>query len=240
MRISFLGTSHGLPEPNRQCSCVMLEISGQYYFVDMGMLAINELITRGIPVDAVKGVFITHMHGDHTNGLPGFVDLLTWYYKTANPTFCIPQQEGIDALKKWVTTTVQMNAIREFNFVTVHPGVVYEDNLVKVTAIPTRHCDRSFAYLIEAEGKRLLFTGDLKHPSEDFPDVVKQMPLDVVVCEAAHFSPANYLPIFQQGDIKTIFITHYAPKFIGPVLQLRADFTDAEIRLPHDGLDYIL
>lgn len=85
MKITFLGASHGVPEANRRCSCTMVEVSGRYYFVDMGIMAIDELVTRGIPVDAVKGIFITHMHGDHTNGLFSFVDLITWYFKNVDP-----------------------------------------------------------------------------------------------------------------------------------------------------------
>jgi len=64
----------------------MLEIKGRYYFIDMGTPVIDHLVTAGIPIDAVKGVFITHMHGDHTNGLIHFVDLISWYFKTSDPT----------------------------------------------------------------------------------------------------------------------------------------------------------
>ena len=53
MRITFIGASHGVPEPNRKCSCTLIEISGRYYFVDMGTPAIDHLVTAGIPVDAV-------------------------------------------------------------------------------------------------------------------------------------------------------------------------------------------
>ena len=51
----------------------------------MGVNAIDALRTRGIEVEDVKGIFITHVHGDHTNGLISFVDLISWYFKTADP-----------------------------------------------------------------------------------------------------------------------------------------------------------
>ena len=77
MKITFLGSSHGVPEANRKCSCIMIEVGENIYFVDMGTPSIDELRKRGKSVDAVKGVFITHMHGDHTDGLIQFVDLIT-------------------------------------------------------------------------------------------------------------------------------------------------------------------
>ena len=48
MRITFIGTSHGVPEPERRCSCTMIETQGRYYFIDMGTQAIEDVIKRGI------------------------------------------------------------------------------------------------------------------------------------------------------------------------------------------------
>ena len=98
MRIIFLGTSHGVPEPNRRCSCTMIETKGRYYFVDMGFCAIDDLVTRGIPVEAVKAIFVTHHHGDHTDGLLPFIDLITWYYKKADPLVYLSKIEQGDII----------------------------------------------------------------------------------------------------------------------------------------------
>lgn len=35
MKITFIGSSHGVPEPHRKCSCIMIEIGEQVYFIDM-------------------------------------------------------------------------------------------------------------------------------------------------------------------------------------------------------------
>ena len=69
MRIVFLGSSHGVPEPNRKCSSTLIEVGDKRYFIDMGMQSVCELITRNIPIESVKSIFITHMHGDHTGGM---------------------------------------------------------------------------------------------------------------------------------------------------------------------------
>ena len=55
MQITFLGASHGVPEANRRCSCTLIETNGRYYFIDMGVNAIDALRTRGIEVEDVKG-----------------------------------------------------------------------------------------------------------------------------------------------------------------------------------------
>ena len=52
-------------------------------------------------------------------------------------------------------------------------GVIYDDGYLKVTAIPTKHCPpmHSYAFLLEGEGKRVVFSGDLSQffRGNDFP-----------------------------------------------------------------------
>ena len=61
MRITFLGTSHGVPEAHRHCACMMVECGERIYFVDMGMMAMDALRRRGRPIENVKAIFITHI-----------------------------------------------------------------------------------------------------------------------------------------------------------------------------------
>ena len=182
MQITFLGASHGVPEANRRCSCTLIETNGRYYFIDMGVNAIDALRTRGIEVEDVKGIFITHMHGDHTNGLISFVDLISWYFKTADPEICLPNLEGVEAIRAWLKAN--HCEMRDLRFKKVTDGTIFDDGYLKVTAIPTQHCPDSHAFFVEAEGKAVLFTGDLKHPNVDFPKIAKEKPTEFIICEA--------------------------------------------------------
>lgn len=218
MKITFVGSSHGVPEAHRKCTCIMLEVGENVYFVDMGSSAMDALRTHGIDIDAVKGIFITHMHGDHLNGLPEYVELLTWYFKTANPVICLPMLDAVPVLKDWIRVTLS-GEMRDLEYREVQPGVVFDDGVLKVTAIPTQHCLKSYAYIVEAEGKTVLFTGDLKNPGIDFPDISGRV-VDLVVCETAHFPSTDYLPVFEKYDIKKVCVTHYSDRFLASVLTL--------------------
>lgn len=219
MKISFVGSSHGVPEPNRKCSCIMLEVGENVYFIDMGTSAIDYLRTRGISIDRVKGIFVTHMHGDHTNGLVQFIDLITWYFKTPDPVVCLPDIKAAKVIDDWLKVT--LNTIeKKINYRETKSGVVYDDGVLKATAIPTKHCPNSHAYLIEAEGKRLLFTGDLNRPGNDFPNVGITDEIDLIVCESAHFPATEYLPVFENRNIKKVVVTHYVNKYYENVYAL--------------------
>lgn len=235
MKLTFLGTSHGVPEPNRRCTCTMVEVGGRYYFVDMGILVMEELMTRGIPVDSVKGIFLSHMHGDHTNGLISFADLCTWYFKTADPTICIPDMEGVRVITDWIRITG--SGYRELHYKEIQPGLIFDDGFLKVTAIPTQHCDKSYALLLSADGHSVLFTGDLKNPAVDFPRLTKEQELDLVVCEAAHFPATDYLPVLKQCKVKKVCVHHYVPRNIPHIQTLIQELGEIPVILANDGME---
>ena len=216
MRIVFFGSSHGVPEANRRCSSALIEVGENRYFIDMGTQSIEQLITRRMPIDSVKGIFFTHMHGDHTNGLISFVDLCSWYFKTPDPAIFLP--EPVDDAVAAMTAWLKCNGtnMRPFRFTPVKEGLLYEDESIRVTAFRTRHNQMSHAYLIEAEGRRVLFSGDLCHkgPEEDFPVSVFEKPLDLAICEVAHFPATKYLPLFEnQPNLKKLCFNHYSHTF---------------------------
>ena len=185
MKLYFLGTSHGVPEKDRFCSGTLIEVGEKYYLIDCGFPVINQFKVNGLDINRLAGVFITHMHGDHTDGLLQLCDLLKWYYRESNPKFFFAEKEGIDAYNAILDYIVGGRYL-EFDF--VKPGVFFEDENVKITAIPTRHClpRPSFAFLVEAEGKKVLFTGDLRGDLADMPEFTLKEKTDAIICEAAH------------------------------------------------------
>ena len=62
MKITFLGTSHGVPAADRYCSSTMIDVNGCLYFIDAGAPLIDLLLRRGADLNQVKAVFTTHLH----------------------------------------------------------------------------------------------------------------------------------------------------------------------------------
>ena len=209
MRLIFNGTSHGVPEPHRRCSSYLLEIAGDWYLIDMGTNVIEDLIRRGVPIEQVRLAICTHPHGEHTDGAIQFADLVNWYFKKADPEILLPDERLLAPLKTWLTLTGNGKPPRaDLRLGAFGAGVAYEDEHLRLTAIPTQHCANSYAFLIEAQGKRILFTGDLRHPAVDFPQVAFETELDLLVCELAHFSPDDCVQAFDRTKAKRILHSH--------------------------------
>ena len=234
MKLTFLGASHGVPEPRRKCSCTMVTLGERIYFVDMGVMAICDLVDRGIPVAAVKGIFITHMHGDHTNGLIHFVDLISWYYTGADPEICLPLLEWAEIISRWIA--LSCHATRDLRYKQVEEGTVFDDGVLKVTAVRTQHTKSAFSYRLEAEGKAVLFTGDLQRPHVDFPAALAKE-TDLIICEGAHFPATEYAPFLEAVSPKRVIVNHYAPWNIPYIMELSKALPAMKITMATDGME---
>jgi len=244
MKITFLGTSHGVPEANRRCSSALIEVAENRYIIDMGTQSIEQIATKRIPINSIKSIFITHMHGDHSNGLISFVDLCSWFFKTADP--CIYLPGDIESTKAAMAAWLKCNGVnmRSFRFMPVEEGQIYDDGIIRVTAFGTKHIANSYAYLVEGEGKRVLFSGDLCHkgPQEDFPISVLDAPLDLAICESAHFAATAYLPLFEgKSNLKRLCFNHYSDVWLSTVLQMEKGLLpDCKVFRVSDGNEIVL
>ncbi len=240
MRLTFIGTSHGVPEPHRRCSSYLLETGGKYYIIDMGTQTIEDLRRLGVPIDDVRLVICTHPHGDHTNGVISFVDLVNWYFKSASPTVLLPDEALIPPLRAWIAAN-QSGELRDgIALGLVREGVTYEDENLKITAVRNQHCRNAFSFFVEAEGKRILFTGDLRHPTVDFPAPAFELECDLILCELAHFSADDCIPVFDRTKAKKILHTHISPRWHESLARQMVVKHPYEYGAVQDGLELIL
>ncbi len=183
-RIHFLGTCSGT-EPMagmHHCSLV-LEVGGVYYWFDAGECCVHTAYTAGMDVTKTRAVFVSHPHLDHVGGLANLLACLrklVWRYKTPlvndnTLELYFPDMDVLEAIKTIACGSAEKNNkfIFKLNEHRVEDGVIYEDENVRVTAMHNRHLGedgtagwRSYSFLIEYEGKRLIFSGDLAEPAE--------------------------------------------------------------------------
>ena len=178
-RVVLLGTGTPNAEPDRAGSAVAIVVNGAPYLVDAGPGVVrraNEANRRGVQGLAprmLNRVFLTHLHTDHTLGLP---DLLftPWVLERTDPlaVFGPPGTESmvthiraayaadIEARlegREPANPTGHQAVVRE-----VEEGLVYEDENVRVTAYPVPHgyWAHAFAYRFETPDRTIVVSGD--------------------------------------------------------------------------------
>lgn len=73
MSLCFLGTGAGTPTKQRSTTSTLMRLGGSSMLFDAGEGVQRQLLfTRANP-SHIERIFITHLHGDHIFGLPGFL-----------------------------------------------------------------------------------------------------------------------------------------------------------------------
>ena len=225
MKLYTLGTSHGAAEPDRMCSAHLVECGGKYYLFDCGGSVESAMTNMDIPVTDLSGIFISHLHEDHVGGITGV--LKRFYAYNPDKSYCpayLPGEYFAAALRNWISVLCPFRYDYEnkhlmLEYYDCAPIFSYEDDFVfddgniRVTAIRTAHLEwyetPSYAFLIEGDGKKLLYTSDLAPDFHDYPEVAFTEDLDAVLCELVHFDLGDNVEKIRATRAKRFIFTHY-------------------------------
>ncbi len=215
MKIVFLGTSHGDPEVNRYCSSIALCVANKYYVIDAGAPILPLLLNRGIHPKDVAGIFITHAHDDHYFGLIEYtrvVNVSQAYHGVSTPVF-VPRKRLFSDMLNTKYNYKLWHGKGRTKYKKYRAGVIFDDGNVKITAIRVKHIFLSYAFLVEAEGKRLLFSGDLSRGMRDYPAILMQEHFDLLVLEGAHtpIDSPEVVNKLNRSKIDRLVINHINP-----------------------------
>ena len=210
MKITFLGTSHGYCEEDRFCSSAALTVGNTTYLIDAGAPITGLMLKHKLPLDSVRAIFLTHKHPDHWFGLHEFAyQMNNHYYKKKYPTahFEIYASE-VEPFEQLLGSCAH-TPISDLKLYT--EGLFYEDENIRVTAFPTEHIPNAFGFLIEAEGKKIAFSGDLKGGYSLYPSTLTETDLDVAVVESAHakYTDPEVFEKLSRTRTKRFLINHY-------------------------------
>ena len=258
MTLTFLGTSHGITEKNAFCSSTLVTVGGAQYLVDLGAPVDTLLQNHDVPIRDVRGAFITHPHQDHYVGLAQLTYTVEDFGRFEDAAIPILAPEGIDFASlnvflwgdprghnRYRTENPPERRIR-FRVYPDAPAegeTIFDDGVLRVTAYPGKHIPHSHAFLLEAEGKRVVFTGDLLHDLSDYPRVITdpaEKPLDLVVTEAAHFrlDDPDTPAILGRSRTPILVISHRAPgrNPIEKVEELAEKIKPIKVVAAYDGM----
>lgn len=178
-RIVMLGTGTPNADPDRSGPCVALVVDDTPYLVDAGPGLVRRAAAAaragvaGLAVEKLARVFITHLHSDHTLGLPDLI-FTPWVLERAVP-LTVYGPPGTAAMVEHIEAAwtedvdVRLHGGEPSNPTgwraephEIEPGVFYRDSLVTVTAYPVRHGSwvHAYGYRFDTPDYSVVISGD--------------------------------------------------------------------------------
>lgn len=147
MEITFLGTGAGTPSKERNVSALaltLLQETNSIWLFDCGEATQHQLLYTNIKPRKINKIFITHMHGDHIFGLPGFLSSRSFLGGTEPLTIYGPP--GIKAFTNSCLTSSQTHLTYPLIIEEVETGRLIDDEQFIVDCYRLEHGVPSFGY----------------------------------------------------------------------------------------------
>jgi ribonuclease Z len=241
MEVVLLGTGYPRPDPARGGPAAAVVAGDRWFVIDAGRGVTMRIAATPLRYSGLQAVFLTHLHSDHTAGLPDLFDT-SWQFGRFKPLQLygpLGTQRLSDAMLSFFADDIHYRrdllerhpaAGATIRTHVVHEGVVYDDGTVRVTAFAVDHrpVEPAFGYRFDSAGKTIVLSGDTR-PT---PNLVKYARgADVLVLEAYlpewfakvdkpevaarlehyHTSAEEAGQIAAQAGVKTLVLTHLIP-----------------------------
>jgi ribonuclease BN (tRNA processing enzyme) len=179
--VVLLGTGTPNAEPDRSGSAVAIVVDDTPYLIDLGpgvvrrAAAAYEAGVEGLDIPKLRFAFITHLHSDHTLGYADFI-FTPWVLERDVPAEVFGPP-GLQVMTDHLLAAyeedirVRIDGLElanpdgyKVNVHEIEPGLIYEDENVRVTAFLVEHGSwpHAFGYRFETPDRTVVISGDTR------------------------------------------------------------------------------
>jgi ribonuclease BN (tRNA processing enzyme) len=203
-RLIVLGSGTPLPDPERAGPAFAVTYGTRTFLFDAGAGVMRRVAAAGLAIDGMTAVFLTHLHSDHTLGLPDVIHT-TWVMGRATPMPVVGPpgtSEMVGHLQAaWVEDIVVRTEGLErgrkggyrVKVTETTGGVVYDSAGIRIRAISVSHgaWNHAFAYRIDTPDRSIVLGGDTA-PSRALEEAARGVDLLVhEVYDSRRVAPEN-------------------------------------------------
>jgi ribonuclease Z len=176
LHVGFCGTGSPLPSRDRAAACTVVIANGKLFVFDMGEGSGETLALMGMPLGRIEGVWLTHLHSDHFEGLGPFT-LQRWAGTSATTPLAVFGPEGVAEITDGLNAAYRIDSTYRIAHhgeavvppsgagmtgSAIDPGVVYDKGGVRITAFAVDHTPvaPAYGYRVDYNGRSVTISGD--------------------------------------------------------------------------------
>ncbi|HVP36185.1 MAG TPA: MBL fold metallo-hydrolase [Terriglobales bacterium] len=255
-RIIVLGSSSGMPDPERACSSILLETERKSYLIDAGEGCASSILKHKIDPLKIKQVFITHTHADHCIGIFMLVQMMHLLENKENIEIYLPEESVFwfenmfDALYFFHEKLKTKFELKPYT-----QDLLFKDKNLILRAHPNRHLlgnkeyiseenlpnkMESYCFSLELGGNRIVYSGDIAD-MKDIEDLIEEV--DLFFCESTHISVDKLVELVKRKKVKQTILTHIheeVEKKKEQIIRMAEEMGYRNLRFASDGMSMSL
>ena len=156
IKVTVLGRASAKPTVTSHPSAQIVNVNEQYYLVDAGEGVQQQMFRCGINPLRLRGVFISHLHGDHVFGLFPLISTLGLYGKKTPLTIYAPKPFGeiLECHLRYFDKELPYE-VEWVEVDTTKHQIIFENRTLEVWSIPLRHRVPTAGYLFREKPSEL-------------------------------------------------------------------------------------
>jgi ribonuclease Z len=224
--LKCFGVGDGWASSDRFHSSYLYRIGESSFLVDAGEPLSRSFKAANLPYDSIDALALSHTHGDHVGGFLMFMQSLWLERRTKDLPIYLPE-DAIEPLKQFLRACYIFPELMGFKSIykPLEARVPFHVRDVKITPFRTTHLDSlresfqkaypqafdAFAFLIQTGRQTIVHSADLGAVTDLEP--LLQEPVDLLVCELAHFSPEELFTCLRDKAIAKAAFVHVGRPF---------------------------
>jgi len=255
-RIIILGSSSGMPDPERACSSVLIEAGDKSYLIDAGEGCASAILRHKIDPLKINQVFITHTHADHCIGIFMLVQMMHLLENKESIEIYLPEEavfwfeNMFDALylfKEKLSCKFELKPItHDFLFkdenlslrahlnrhLMSHQEFISEENL------PNKM--ESYSFGLDLGGERIFYSSDIAD-LQDIENLIEEA--DLLFCESTHINVEELLELVKRKKVRETILTHIHEEVEGKkeqIIKMAEEMGYRNLKFAFDGMSISL
>ena len=205
----------------------IIEENERIYWFDAGENCSRLAFLDGFNMLSINSIFISHPHDDHVGGLFNLLCLIGQqkWRRSGEPIdgdvrVFVPIEKLWESMDALMELSGKSSATHiEFKPFVLTDGLVFENGDIKVSDLHNEHMGvpadgvwKSYSYLIEVAGKRIVYSGDIARLSE--LDALVGEGCDMLLCESGHQKVNEILAYAKEKNIPRLRFLHHGREII--------------------------